>query len=394
MAAFLTAEDEKLALAHTAEPAINAVTDAESLDNLTTDNRRCRRSAACRTVHCIGASLFVLFWFLLAFRATSMVIGLRSHAMPCHDGPAAHSDVDVYPVLVHPVPGGPHRSHHHAIEEAVAVAGAAAVADIVTPISSDAIPAPPVAADSNSNNEAPAPASASAFSRLLDAVSAESLHDLLHAYLPDTYKHGVYPSEKSALAALHRANAPLATSIVQLARRDTNATVSSAPAATSSAADLTSSPPAAASSSPATLVSATPTSAVPTSSAAPATSSKATEKSTQAAATTAAPTTAKETPTTVKTTTKGEKTTATTEATSSSKKVTLTYTSTINGTPTVITATSVVGVAATGADSTETGTATAAASGSLQTGSGASGLVGNMRMAGVAGLLAGAALLV
>ncbi|KAJ9143804.1 hypothetical protein NKR23_g6311 [Pleurostoma richardsiae] len=66
----------------------------------------------------------------------------------------------------------------------------------------------------------------SAFSSLLNSASAEALHDLLHRYFPHRYQHGVWPSEHSALEAVHRDDAPLATSIAQLAKRqDTNVTV-------------------------------------------------------------------------------------------------------------------------------------------------------------------------
>ncbi|CAK7564690.1 MAG: hypothetical protein SEPTF4163_002589 [Sporothrix epigloea] len=147
---------------------------------------------------------------------------------------------------------------------------------------------------------------ATGFSRLLEAVSPESLHDLLHEYLPDTYKHGVYPSEKKAMEAVHRANAALATNIVQLARRDLNGngTVSSNG------------------------------SAMPTSSTFKNSSSSAATHSSK---------------------------TSTTVGTTSSRRTI--YTSTVNGTPTVVTATTVVGVGA-----TSTGGASATNSGTLQTG--------------------------
>lgn len=389
MAAFLTAADEKMALARAAEPLIggNAAADAESLNSLApaTARRCCRGTAVRRTIHWVLASLFVVSWCVLAFGVTSMAAGSRFHQKPCHDGSATNAAI-VHPEIVHP---DGHRSHQHSHEAAIAAAAEAAVAANTVPVGPAAGPLSPVVVDADNNGEAPAPASASSFARLLEAVSPEALHDLLHAYLPDTYKHGVYPSEKSALAALHRANAPLATSIVQLARRDTNATVS---AATSSVAP-TSSQPAAASSSPVTVVSPTPTSATPTSSGPAATTNPTTAESTKAAATTATPT-AKDTATTAPAATTKAAGTTPAGTTPSGRKVTSTYTSTINGTPTVVTATSIVGVAATGSDSTQTGTATVAASGTLQTGAAAPGSVGSMRMVGVAGLLAGAALLV
>ncbi|RYP65544.1 hypothetical protein DL769_006290 [Monosporascus sp. CRB-8-3] len=59
----------------------------------------------------------------------------------------------------------------------------------------------------------------SSFSRLLGSASPEALHRFLHAYFPKAYQHGVFDSEKSALEAVHSADPELASSIVQLARR-------------------------------------------------------------------------------------------------------------------------------------------------------------------------------
>lgn len=64
----------------------------------------------------------------------------------------------------------------------------------------------------------------SSFSTLLNAASPKSLHDLLHRYFPEKFQDGVWPSERDAVAAVHQANAALATSIVQLAKRDANST--------------------------------------------------------------------------------------------------------------------------------------------------------------------------
>ncbi|KAK4680267.1 hypothetical protein QC764_211585 [Podospora pseudoanserina] len=64
----------------------------------------------------------------------------------------------------------------------------------------------------------------SSFSALLNAASPKSLHDLLHRYFPEKFQDGVWPSERDAVAAVHQANAALATSIVQLAKRDANST--------------------------------------------------------------------------------------------------------------------------------------------------------------------------
>jgi len=80
-------------------------------------------------------------------------------------------------------------------------------------------------------------ASESGFSQLLRTASPDILHRLLHAYFPERYQDGVYPSDHDALVAVHRGNAPLATSLARLARRQdggTNTTVTSTPGSSSS----------------------------------------------------------------------------------------------------------------------------------------------------------------
>ncbi|OTA61024.1 hypothetical protein K449DRAFT_66197 [Hypoxylon sp. EC38] len=59
----------------------------------------------------------------------------------------------------------------------------------------------------------------STFSRLLSSASPQVLHEFLHAYFPSTYKHGIYDSDRSAMEAVHANDPELATSIVQLAKR-------------------------------------------------------------------------------------------------------------------------------------------------------------------------------
>ncbi|KAI1404516.1 hypothetical protein F4819DRAFT_108243 [Hypoxylon fuscum] len=82
------------------------------------------------------------------------------------------------------------------------------------------------------------------FSRLLSSASPQTLHEFLHAYFPGTYKHGVYDSDHSAIEAI-RANDPeLATSIVQMAKRqqsgnDTTAVPTSTQAPDSSSVAIT-----------------------------------------------------------------------------------------------------------------------------------------------------------
>ncbi|KAL8404128.1 hypothetical protein RB594_009114 [Gaeumannomyces avenae] len=59
----------------------------------------------------------------------------------------------------------------------------------------------------------------SPFACLMDAVSPEALHEVLHRYFPNRFKDGVYESDHSAMEAVHRANPPLATSLARIARR-------------------------------------------------------------------------------------------------------------------------------------------------------------------------------
>ncbi|KAI1414213.1 hypothetical protein F5Y13DRAFT_18355 [Hypoxylon sp. FL1857] len=59
----------------------------------------------------------------------------------------------------------------------------------------------------------------STFSRLLSSASPQALHEFLHAYFPATYKHGIYDSDRSAMEVVHANDPELATSIVQLAKR-------------------------------------------------------------------------------------------------------------------------------------------------------------------------------
>lgn len=59
----------------------------------------------------------------------------------------------------------------------------------------------------------------STFSFLLNAASGEALHEVLHRYFPNRFKDGVYPSDKTAMEAVHREDPMLATSLVNLAKR-------------------------------------------------------------------------------------------------------------------------------------------------------------------------------
>ncbi|EPE09465.1 a-agglutinin core protein aga1 [Ophiostoma piceae UAMH 11346] len=322
------AEDEKRLLAHAAE------TTTQLADTQT--QRHCSRRSACKRrvanvkrAFTFAATLFfVVACSVMALGLTSLAVGTMRHVSPsCSKHDAAHSSAKAH------APG--------AVSANAENAGPVVVADA-------AVPTTP----------------ASSFSRLIDAVSPDTLHDLLHEYFPEMYKHGVYPSEKSALEVIHRKNAALATSIAQLARRDLNSTGSASSAPVSSA----------------------PSSVLPSSSA-PVTSSVASASISSAPGSFSSAASTKASSASGITTATTHTTKSTTAATTAaSKKVTSVFTSTINGTPTVVTATSVVGVAATNS------AGTSAATGSLQTGAAMPMLSGaNAQLAkAVAGVVVGA----
>ena len=58
-----------------------------------------------------------------------------------------------------------------------------------------------------------------AFQRLLDQVDPPALHAALHNYSPRKFKHGVFQEDRTAVEAVHRDDAPLATTIVSIAKR-------------------------------------------------------------------------------------------------------------------------------------------------------------------------------
>ncbi|CAK7223031.1 hypothetical protein SCUCBS95973_005038 [Sporothrix curviconia] len=293
MASYPTAEDEKRLLAHAAE----TTTVLAANDSTKTECKHaCRRRMAGvkKAAHFTVTLAFVVACCVAFFGLSSLAVGTMRHAR------------------------GKACTKHNGSAE-----GAAAAPVVV------------VAAGAE-------PTQAGGFTRLLEAVSPESLHDLLHEYFPDTYKHGVYPSEKKAMEAIHRANAALATSIVQLARRDLNGTVTSS-----------------------TVSSAPPTSSTPASSSV--------FKNSSSSATTTSQT---------------SKSSSSSSTTTSGKKTTSIYTSTINGTPTVVTATTVVGVGA-----SSTGGASATNSGTLQTGAAVPLLGSQNKVLAVAGAVVGAMLI-
>ncbi|KAI1498478.1 hypothetical protein F5X99DRAFT_321818 [Biscogniauxia marginata] len=81
----------------------------------------------------------------------------------------------------------------------------------------------------------------SSFARLLTSASPEALHQLLHNYLP-SYRHGIYDSDHSALEAVHENDPELASSIVEMVKRQSgNDTTSEAPISTDSSNPTTTS---------------------------------------------------------------------------------------------------------------------------------------------------------
>lgn len=67
--------------------------------------------------------------------------------------------------------------------------------------------------------------------------SSEELHKLLHDHLPQKFKDGVYPTDEEAVDALHDDHAEIATSIVQLARRQNTNSTSDDPTVTNTSGD-------------------------------------------------------------------------------------------------------------------------------------------------------------
>jgi hypothetical protein len=83
--------------------------------------------------------------------------------------------------------------------------------------------------------DSPGDARETSFQDLLNSVSDASLHDvLINVY--EKYKHGVFREDRTAMQAVHDDNAAMATSLVELARRQ-NANSTSVTSAGSSAAN-------------------------------------------------------------------------------------------------------------------------------------------------------------
>ena len=66
-----------------------------------------------------------------------------------------------------------------------------------------------------------------AFYQLLEQVDPPALHAALHDFSPKKFKHGVFKEDQTAVEAIHRDDAPLATSILSLAKRQESGNSSS-----------------------------------------------------------------------------------------------------------------------------------------------------------------------
>merc|ERR1712093_480387 len=70
------------------------------------------------------------------------------------------------------------------------------------------------------------------FQELLDSVDPSALHNVLHA-AEDKYRHGIFKEDRTAMEVVHEENAEVATSLVELAKRqagnNTTTTVETTP---------------------------------------------------------------------------------------------------------------------------------------------------------------------
>ena len=69
--------------------------------------------------------------------------------------------------------------------------------------------------------------------QIIDNVDESSIHSILHKLAPK-FKHGIFSKDRNAIEQVHSENPPLATSLLSLARRQSNATASSLSSAASS----------------------------------------------------------------------------------------------------------------------------------------------------------------
>ncbi|KAK3178613.1 hypothetical protein OEA41_000750 [Lepraria neglecta] len=59
------------------------------------------------------------------------------------------------------------------------------------------------------------------FRQLLDQVDPPSLHEALHSYSPKKFQHGMFQEDRTAVEVIHKTQPNLATSIINLARKQT-----------------------------------------------------------------------------------------------------------------------------------------------------------------------------
>src|SRR5271156_7165404 len=81
------------------------------------------------------------------------------------------------------------------------------------------------------------PANWEVFGRLLDTLDDASIHSILHVLSPK-FKHGVFSKDRSALEQVHSENPRLASSLVFIAKRQSNATVTTATSTAAGAASV------------------------------------------------------------------------------------------------------------------------------------------------------------
>ncbi|KAH8670297.1 hypothetical protein BGZ60DRAFT_32717 [Tricladium varicosporioides] len=70
----------------------------------------------------------------------------------------------------------------------------------------------------------PAPEEIERFKELLNSVEPASLHEVLHEHLKEKYQHGVYQEDKTAMEVVHKQDAAVAQSLIELAKRQTSNT--------------------------------------------------------------------------------------------------------------------------------------------------------------------------
>ncbi|KAI1102410.1 hypothetical protein F4804DRAFT_266888 [Jackrogersella minutella] len=208
----------------------------------------------------------------------------------------------------------------------------------------------------------------STFSRLLSSASPQALHQFLHAYFPATYKHGIYDSDHSAMEAVHANDPELATSIVQMAKRQSGNETSSVGTTTATSVETSVVTPTSESSSTSQASSTQETSSTSQASSSDTTTSTATSTSTSTSAAEADTTTTISTTESTQGTTTPSSTLATSTASSSTPLTTSSKTSTFTSTLPGGAKTTITSVQVVTPGSPEEASTTASSSGSLQSG--------------------------